>query len=211
MSGPYDQRISGCDGRDLALGKPNACLWCPRDVATRLTSDDIRTFFDGPYRDILAAVALVTGSRPAAEDAVHEALARAWERGDGIDHLDRWVVTVALNLARSRWRKLRREVHSDDKDFRRGNDGTTHGVPPMDPVLVDLKRALRALPTRQREVAVLHYLLDMPIGEVAELLGLSPGGVKHALFRARRSLAETLGIDTEDQQGSVDNGKEIVL
>jgi len=39
---------------------------------------------------VVAAVALVTGSRPAAEDAVQEALVRAWERtmkGEGIDSL----------------------------------------------------------------------------------------------------------------------------
>ena len=39
-----------------------------------------------------------------AEDSVQEALARAWERldrGDGIDRLAAWVTTVALNLARS--------------------------------------------------------------------------------------------------------------
>lgn len=179
-------------------------------MATRLTSDDIRTFFDGPYRDILGAVTLVTGSRPAAEDAVHEALARAWERADRIDHLDRWVVTVALNLARSRWRKLRREVHSDDPDFHKNNDGPADGAPPMDPIFVDLRRALRKLPTRQREVAVLYYLLDLPVREVAELLRLSPGGVKHALFRARRSLADALGLKGDDELLHADDEEEVV-
>ena len=52
----------------------------------------------------MAAVALVTGSRPAAEDAVQEALVRAWERttkGEAIDSLGAWVATVALNVSRS--------------------------------------------------------------------------------------------------------------
>lgn len=178
-------------------------------MATRLTSDDIRTFFDGPYPGILGAVALVTGSRAAAEDAVHEALARAWERDNRIDHLDRWVVTVALNLARSRWRKLRREVHSDDPGFRQNNDDNTDEALPVDPVLLDLRQALRGLPVRQREVAVLHYLLDLPVGEVAELLGLSPGGVKHALFRARRSLADALEVDEADQEVGANEETEV--
>ncbi|MGH9212442.1 MAG: RNA polymerase sigma factor [Acidimicrobiales bacterium] len=112
---------------------------------------------------------LVTGSHAAAEDAVHEALARAWERRDHVDQLDRWVVTTALNLARSRWRKLRREVHDSDHE---------RSIPPVDPVSVDVDRALRGLPRRQREVVVLHYLLDMPVAEIAEHLGLSEGGVK---------------------------------
>jgi RNA polymerase sigma-70 factor, ECF subfamily len=65
-------------------------------------------------------------------------------------------------------------------------------VEPTDPALIDLRLALRELPTRQGEVVVLHYLLDLPVREVAEWLGLSPGGVKHALFRARQSLADVL-------------------
>lgn len=150
-----------------------------------MTSDDLRSFYDRHYGRVLGIVTLVTGSRAAAEDVVHEAVARAWERGNHVQHLDRWVLTVALNLARNRWRKLRREV---------GDRPADGHVPAVDAQAVDLQRALRDLPVRQREVVVLHYLLDLPVAEVAELLGLSTGGVKHALFRARRSLAAALAV-----------------
>lgn len=151
----------------------------------RLTDDDLRSFYDTHYGRVLGVVTLVTGSRAAAEDAVHEAVARAWERGDRIERLDRWVLTVALNLARNRWRKLRREI---------GGRAVDRSEPAADGQSVDLWRALRELPGRQREVVVLHYLVDLPVAEVAELLGLSAGGVKHALFRARRSLAGALAV-----------------
>ena len=151
----------------------------------RLTDDDLRSFYDTHYGRVLGVVTLVTGSRAAAEDAVHEAVARAWERGDRIERLDRWVLTVALNLARNRWRKLRREI---------GGRAVDRSEPAADGESVDLRRALRDLPDRQREVVVLYYLLDLPVAEVAELLGLSAGGVKHALFRARRSLAGALAV-----------------
>jgi RNA polymerase sigma-70 factor (ECF subfamily) len=150
-----------------------------------MTNDDLRSFYDNHYGRLLGVVTLVTGSRAAAEDVVHEAVARAWERGDHVQHLDRWVLTVALNLARNRWRKLRREAGG------RPPDGL---VPAIDAQAVDLQRAVRALAVRQREVVVLHYLLDLPVAEVAEILGLSTGGVKHALFRARRSLAAALAV-----------------
>ncbi len=160
-------------------------------MASPLTSDELRSFLRSDYPRVLGAVTLLTGSRATAEDAVSEALARAWEhsrrpRADPIERLDRWVLTVALNLARNRWRKLRREVMRRDVE-RPAED-------PPDPSLVDLRRSLRDLPARQREVVVLHYLLDLPVAEIAELLELSPGGVKHALFRARRSLADALTI-----------------
>jgi RNA polymerase sigma-70 factor (ECF subfamily) len=154
-------------------------------VGVRLTNDDLRSFYNTHYGRVLGVVTLVTGSRDAAEDVVHEAVARAWERGDRIEHLDRWVLTVALNLARNRWRKFRREV---------GGCAADCSVPAEDGQAVDLRRALRDLPGRQREVVVLHYLLDLPVAEVAELLGLSAGGVKHALCRARRSLAGALAV-----------------
>lgn len=40
-------------------------------------------------------------------------------------------------------------------------------------------------------------LLDVPVAEIADLHGLSDGGVKHALFRARRSLADILTSEEE--------------
>ena len=60
----------------------------------------IREFLHTSYPRLVAAVALTSGSRPAAEDAVQEALLRAWQRsekGDEIDSLEGWVTTVALN------------------------------------------------------------------------------------------------------------------
>jgi RNA polymerase sigma-70 factor (ECF subfamily) len=148
---------------------------------------ELRVFYDDHYRDVVGAVTLVTGSRVIAEDAVNEAVARAWERCDGIQQRNRWVLTVALNVARNRWRRTRREVS--------GREASEGAIEPADPALIDLRLALRALPVRQREVVVLHYLLDLPVAEVEEWLRLSPGGVKHALFRARRSLADVLTIE----------------
>jgi RNA polymerase sigma-70 factor (ECF subfamily) len=147
-------------------------------------------FYADRYREVLGVLTLVTGDRSTAEDVVHEALARAWERRSTIEHLDRWVVTVALNLARSRFRRAWREVLRRDPD-----DGAAPDGP--EGLSVDLRRALARLPVRQREVIVLHYVLDLPVAEVAALLHLSPGGVKHALYRARGSLAGSLA-DTEE-------------
>jgi DNA-directed RNA polymerase specialized sigma24 family protein len=74
----------------------------------RINDAVINDFLHTAYPRLVAAVALVCSSRPAAEDAVQEALLRAWERsekGDEIDYLNAWVTTVALNLARSSLRR----------------------------------------------------------------------------------------------------------
>ena len=48
------------------------------------------------------------------------------------------------------------------------------------------------LPERQREVVVLHYLLDMDVSTIAATVERSVGAVKNALFHGRASLAESL-------------------
>ncbi len=44
------------------------------------------------------------------------------------------------------------------------------------------------LPWREREVVVLHHALDLPVVEVARVVGTSVGAVKSLLFRARARL-----------------------
>ena len=156
----------------------------------------IREFLHTSYPRLVAAVALTSGSRPAAEDAVQEALLRAWERfekGDEIDSLERWVTTVALNLARSGLRRIRSERRA-----RARLDASTVGQAPTAD-RIDVDRALAALPRRQREVAVLRYYLQLSTREVASALELDEGTVKSTLFRARAALAHALGIDENEE------------
>ena len=138
---------------------------------------------------LVRAVALACGSVPAAEDAVQEALARAWDRlttGGAIDHLGGWVVTVAMNLTRSAHRQARRTTSLPSGLSSPGAQGRTAE-------LVDLERAVAALPDRQRQVVVLHYYLDHDVRTVAALLDVSEGATKNALFHARAALARALG------------------
>ena len=156
----------------------------------------IREFLHTSYPRLVAAVALTSGSRPAAEDAVQEALIRAWERsdkGEEVDSLEGWVTTVALNLARSGLRRLRSERRA-----RARLDASMVGEPPTAD-RIDVDRALATLPRRQREVAVLRYYLQLDTREVASALELNEGTVKSTLSRARAALAQTLGIDENEE------------
>jgi RNA polymerase sigma-70 factor, ECF subfamily len=157
----------------------------------------IREFLHTRYPRLVAAVALACGSRPAAEDAVQEALLRAWERsekGEEIESLHAWVTTVSLNVARSGLRRLMAERRARSRLAASAPLGDTHSSD-----RVDVERALAALPRRQREVAVLRYYLRMDTREVAEILGVHEGTVKSTLSRARTALAGALGeTDTEE-------------
>jgi len=147
----------------------------------------------------VAGVALVCGSRVAAEDAVQEALARAWERserGETISSLAAWVTTVALNNTRSGFRRARAERRARDRL-------RTDTRAPVPEDLVDLSRALASLPRRQREATVLRYYLDMDVSEVASALGMAEGTAKTTLFRARRALARALRVPDEEEATGV--------
>lgn len=70
--------------------------------------DDLHQFLASHYSRLVAGLSLLAG-RAAAEDAVQEALCRAWERslrGQRIQSLPSWVAVVATNLQRSRARRL---------------------------------------------------------------------------------------------------------
>jgi RNA polymerase sigma-70 factor (ECF subfamily) len=139
------------------------------------------------------AVALASGSYPAAEDAVQEALVRAWirsERGEQVESLPAWVAAVALNLTRSGWRRTMAERRARRRLPERSSAPSEEHM--------DVARALETLPRRQREVAVLRYLLEMSTAEVAAALGIAEGTVKSSLARARAHLVEALAVhDTE--------------
>jgi RNA polymerase sigma-70 factor (ECF subfamily) len=151
------------------------------------------------YPKLVRSVALFCGDRHVAEDAVQEAMARAWERldrGEVIDSLAGWVVVVASNQTRSvARREARRLKHLLTRAPAEVPDSAP-GVAETDAV----RAAIRRLPNRQREVVVLHYYLDLPIQEIAGLLHLSDGAVKNALHNARTRLADALGTpDSEDE------------
>jgi RNA polymerase sigma-70 factor (ECF subfamily) len=163
----------------------------------RIDDETINGFLHTYYPRLVAAIAMACGSRPAAEDAVQEALLRAWERserGEQIERLDAWVATVALNLARS---GLRRLIAERKARSRLAGSATAAQAPSGD--RVDVERALATLPRRQREAVVLRYYLQMSTREVAEVLRTSEGTVKSSLFRARSALATALGVPEDEE------------
>jgi RNA polymerase sigma-70 factor (ECF subfamily) len=159
----------------------------------------IQEFLHTGYPRLVAAIALASGSRAAAEDAVQEALLRAWERsekGEEIESLQAWVTTVAMNLTRSSFRRLRSERKAR---ARLRAAGWTEDPATDAGRAVDVERALATLPRRQREAVVLRYYLQLDTREVAAALQVTEGTVKSTLFRARAALADALGIREDEE------------
>ena len=123
-----------------------------------------------------------------ADDVVQDALARAWVKRGSFDPARgtarSWLLAIVADRARRRWRRRPRPVLAEPREVA-GPDGRG----------VDLRRAIATLPERQRTTVYLHYYLDLPVREVAQVLGCAEGTVKSALHDARRALARTLGDD----------------
>lgn len=150
---------------------------------------DFEAFYQDEFDDVFRGCILMTGSREVAMDATQEAFTRAfvrWRRLRRHPWAGGWVMTTALNLCR---RRARDPVPLGDRPEKMASRVAT---PRAD--RIDLQRALRSLPARRREAAILHYLGDLPIASVAELMQISEGAVKAHLFEARKSLRRALEV-----------------
>jgi RNA polymerase sigma-70 factor (ECF subfamily) len=102
------------------------------------------------------------------------------------------VVTTAFNHVRSRFRRAAR-----GRERGGGPDRTSSSGPDAEALgaeLLDLRAAVRSLPTRQREAVVMHYYLDQPISSIGDALGIGESAVKNALHKARGTLLAALSV-----------------
>ncbi|MBX3091735.1 MAG: RNA polymerase sigma factor [Cryobacterium sp.] len=158
---------------------------------------DLDEFVATEYPKVVAAVGLITGNRQDAADAVQDAIVGYLSSPPAreIRNLAAWITVVASNRMRDRQRSRAAEVRAlarvglDDENV----ELERHGLD------VDVAAALRELPQQQRDVCVLHYLLDQSVDTIAEGLGVSAGTIKTQLHRARQKLAARLG--KEDARG----------
>jgi RNA polymerase sigma-70 factor (ECF subfamily) len=153
--------------------------------------DSFDTFYRASRQRLYACLVALTGNASEAQDAVHEAYARAWQRWSTVgDYADpeAWVRTVARRIAVSRWRRARAAVIA----HRRA--GPPSSLPGPDPDNVALVGALARLPLPQRTAVVLHHLVGLPVAEVARETGVPVGTVKARLSRGRRALAVLLDV-----------------
>lgn len=153
-----------------------------------MTDVEIQNLYAVSYRRLLGQLIGVTGSAAEAEDVLQEAFVRGLDHPKrllGADNPEAWLRTVAVNLARSRWRRAQRLVGLAPRLVEEPRDPDIDGH-------VDLLQGLRKLPARQREVIALHHLADMTVEQVAHTLGVPTGTVKARLSRGRAALLSLL-------------------
>ncbi|HEV2371341.1 MAG TPA: sigma-70 family RNA polymerase sigma factor [Streptosporangiaceae bacterium] len=158
---------------------------------------DVALVFRRHHADLVRLALLLVGDHATAEDVVQDVFTRLCARDRKLREGTAlaYVRTAVVNGSRS---VLRRRVVAR-------RVGITHAAAWSDTqesaehsaILAEDRRevlaALAALPNRRREVLVLRFYLNLPIAEVADMLGISQGSVKSSASRGLETLARTLG------------------
>lgn len=161
-----------------------------RSSERSLEAGSFEAFVLRAHDEVYRALALTLRDHELAADATQEALSRALVRWDEVSTYANptgWVYRVALNWARSWFRRHARELLAQPPERT-----ASQPAEPSDPVV---DRALRGLPVEQRAVVVLRLHLDWSVENVAIALDVSPGTVKSRLARALSRLREHLEVE----------------
>jgi RNA polymerase sigma factor (sigma-70 family) len=158
---------------------------------------DTEGIFRQYHADLVRLALLLVGDRASAEDVVQDVFTRLCARGRELDQVSApaYVRTAVVNGCRSvlRRRALARRIAITRawpwRDTQESAEHTAILAEDRQRVLA----ALAALPARRREVLVLRFYLNLPVAEVAAILGISQGSVKSATARGLDALARRLG------------------
>lgn len=164
------------------------------------TPEQFEEFVAARFPALVRSARLLVADPTQAEDLVQDALMRCvpvWSRIEGDP--EGYVRTVMVRANISRWRR-RRVVESPM--------ATLPESATWDPEVSEqesLRQALANLGPKQRAVVVLRYVEGRPVGEVAQMMGCSPGTVKSqasaGLARLRTLLAE--GVESAPHVASL--------
>jgi RNA polymerase sigma factor (sigma-70 family) len=169
------------------------------DVALAAAGD--RRAFERLYRlhvnRVFSICTRMCGSRVRGEELTQDVFVRVWEklpqfRGDA--QFSTWVHRVAVNIAltdrkteaRSRKRLVEDESETGETPLQKAS------VTPGWGDRMDILAALEKLPAGARKIFVLHDVEGYKHEEIADMCGITAGGSKAQLHRARLLLREAL-------------------
>lgn len=163
---------------------------------------DFRAFHEHYRRKYLAWAELYLRNRRDAEEAVDAAFEEIYLKWDKLlrhENPTAYAWLIAKHRTKDYERARRgRESTIDCAAFE--TRAVRHAVDPIGELEVSLAlyEAIRALPERQHDVIVMQFCLGYGTSETADLLGITPAGVRSTARYAKHRLREALGLDHED-------------
>jgi RNA polymerase sigma-70 factor, ECF subfamily len=179
------------------------------ELVERAQSGDHEAFSDlarASFARLFGAAKLILRDEDRAQDAVQEALVLAWKHIRALRDPQAWDAWLYRLTVRACYRLAR--------TARRHDVAELHVEPPAEAVGHDftgtfaerdrLGRELGQLPVDQRAVMVLHFYLDLPLTEAADVLDIPVGTAKSRLHRGlaalRSSLSAEASADSDDDR-----------
>jgi RNA polymerase sigma-70 factor, ECF subfamily len=143
-----------------------------------------------------AAARLILRDPDQAKDAVQEALVRAWRDLPTLRdpaRFDAWLHRLLYRACIDESRRLRR--HRVDVDLSPIDRPDPHDATATMVDRDQLERGFSRLEPEARALLVLHHYLDLPLPEVAAVLGIPLGTAKSRLHRATQLMRAALDAD----------------
>ena len=165
-------------------------------------------YFERLYRkhagDVYRYALVVLRNQADAEDVTQTTFLnayRALERGEQPRSPQNWLIAIAHNVCRQRFRQSQRRPNEVEL-----NEELAEAVVEEDRISAeDIRRALGHVAFSQRAALVMRELEGRSYQEIAEILGVSVSAVETLIFRARRALREQLeeGITCHEAELSI--------
>jgi RNA polymerase sigma-70 factor (ECF subfamily) len=163
-----------------------------------MTPRETRLYIDDLYRshrqEVYRAALRKLGDHHEAEDVTQTAFLDAYRavlRGSNPDLPRAWLLAIAENVRRRRFRTTLRRPRSEPL-----RETLPSAEPPWRAQTAEIRAALSTLPENQRKAFLLRELGGFSYGEIAEQLNTSIPAVQMLLFRARQKLRAELGQST---------------
>jgi RNA polymerase sigma-70 factor (ECF subfamily) len=177
--------LDALEDRDLVA----ACLEGRKDAFDVIVRRHRRAMYQVCYR--------FAGNQEDASDLVQEVFVRAWRglrsfRGEAA--LTTWLYRIAVNVSlnRASARGMDTEPLDSDRFVDHALEDPRAGLLRAERAEA-VRRAIRALPARQRATLILRAYHELSHQEIATILGSSVGAVKANFFHALANLRKILG------------------
>jgi RNA polymerase sigma-70 factor (ECF subfamily) len=150
--------------------------------------DAFERFYRKHVAEVYQYALAVLGNSADAEDVTQQTFLnayRAFQRGGQPTKPHNWLIKIAHNVCRMRWRQSGRRPHEVPLE-----NAPEPAAPDRDEDLSldEVLTALARLPFNQRAAIVMREVEDRSYAEIAEVLGVTVPAVEALLFRARGSL-----------------------
>lgn len=149
---------------------------------------DIESYYDKIYKYIYFKV----NNKTRAEDLTQETFIRFLK--SECNEPERYLYTIAGNLCIDEYRRIKL-VFTEDEDITQVEEGFEDKILEKQA----LANALKVLSDEDREMIVLRFVNEEPIGEIAKLYGISRFALTRRLNKAKNRLKEELERGTYER------------